>query len=99
MMAFLAATGRALVAQLPPAIARILVLMLLVGVLTLHVWASARITALELADEKLRTADIMLSEQNKHVLAAVAELTTEVRGYRDDIRDENKALKAKLRQR
>lgn len=88
MLAFVLRVGQAIIRILPAAIARLLVLAVLVLAGLAHVSATRRIEVLERTQDRLET-------QNGHVLRALNELTAEVRGYREDIREENKALKAK----
>lgn len=88
MLALLGKTLDALIRLLPAAMARLLVLAILLGALLLHLSALRRISTVERAQDHLET-------QNTHVLKAVTELTAEVRGYREDIREENKTLKAR----
>lgn len=98
-LTFVADIGRALAKALPPIIAWVLLLLTAVGAVALHVTAAERITVLETQERKLENTDTLLSGQNQLVMKSVQELTEEVRGYREDIREENKALKAKLRDR
>lgn len=82
---------------LPATIARTLLVLVTVGALGLHIWAMERIRSLEVADTDRRVEAAELRAQNAHVLAAVKELAEEIRGYREDIRDENKALRGARR--
>jgi ABC-type transport system involved in cytochrome bd biosynthesis fused ATPase/permease subunit len=90
MLAFLLKVGQSIVHVLPAAIARLLVLAVLLVALLLHVSASRRIEKLEVAETERRV-------QYENVINAVTELKIEVRGYRDDMRQENKALKEQRR--
>ncbi len=78
--------GEALVKMLPAAVARLLLLAVVVGALALHFSAVARISALERATDQHEF-------KMQQLLTAMQELTSEVRNYREDIRQENKALK------
>ncbi len=86
MPAFFTRCFEAIVKALPAALVRVLLLVTLIGAAVLHFYATGRIGALE------RSQDALVI-QNGHVLRAVNDLAAEVRGYRDDIREENKALK------
>ncbi len=97
MLALLTKTLKTIIDMLPAAVARLLLLLALVGALTLHLKASQRIRMLEDADGALRQADALLAEQNRHILEVMTDLTDEVRGYRQDMREENKALRAQAR--
>jgi hypothetical protein len=92
MTAFLVEVGKAVVKTLPATVARILLLVSIVAAFALHMAATARITALE-------HSDIVLGEQTRSMIDAVDALTVEVRGYREDMREENKLLRACSRQR
>ena len=96
MTAFLAKVLDALVKMLPA----VLVLALL-GAAALHVLTATRIDNRidGLERQRIRALEEAKIEQGAqlvHVLAALQDLATEVRGYRDDMRAENKALKARV---
>ena len=86
MGTFLAEAFKAFVRALPDALVRVLLIVVVVGAAVLHLLATERITNLERSQSDLRI-------QNVHVLTAVNDLATEVRGYREDMREENRALK------
>jgi hypothetical protein len=90
MLTFITKTLKSIVDLLPATLARLLLLLMVVGAVTLHAWATARIDALE------RT-DLVLAVQNRHVLAALQGLRDEVRGYRTDMREENQQLRQERR--
>ncbi len=88
MNGFLGRCLEALIKVLPAALVRLLLIAVVIGAATLHYLATTRIGALERSQDALQI-------QNGHVLRAVNDLASEVRGYREDIREENKVLKAK----
>ena len=84
----------ALLKALPVALVRLLLLAVVLGAAAAHLTATRRIEVLERGQDRLEDR---FKTQNEHVLAALGELKSEVRGYRDDIREENKTLKARRR--
>lgn len=71
---------------LPAALARVLLVCVILVALALHLRTSARIEALEISQVEMRSG-------TEHLIRAVDSLADEVRGYRSDLREENKLLK------
>jgi hypothetical protein len=86
VLAFFLRVGEAIVRALPAALARLLLVAVLLGAAVLHLSAVSRIARLEREHDALAIETRLLR-------GAVTELLGEIRGYRDDIRAENKALK------
>lgn len=83
---FLLKIGAEFAKALPVAIVRVLLLLTLIGAGALHVTATRRINILE------RGADAAKVQQGA-VMTKLDELTAEVRGYRNDILDQNRLLR------
>lgn len=96
--AFFARLVESFVQLLPPAIVRVALLLTVAGALFLHLLASFRIERLEteMARMKVETQASMaeVKAETKAMGSRLEELVTEIRSYRQDIREENKALKA-----
>ncbi len=93
MSSLLARFIEAFVRLLPATLARMLLVLSVMGALGLHLWAMERIHKLEMADADRRVEVGKIQAQNSYVLRAVEDLTVEIRGYREDIRSENKNLR------
>lgn len=86
MLAFAVRVGENIVRALPATLTRLLLLLTVAGGLYLHLTATTRIAVLE------RAKDIH-EFQMSQLLLAMQGLTDEVRAYREDQREEIKALR------
>ena len=90
MITFILGFFRELIKLLPAAVARVLLILTLLGGISLHLLSVRRIEVLERGAD---AAQIKGDLRYNQLLRSVDELAIEVRGYRADILEQNKELR------